>query len=217
MISRFGRADGGRLRVRPGAVLTAAGLALWMLWGHPAGGARFLAVTAAAAALHEAGHATAAGLCGIRLRRLTLDIFGARLEAEGMLTYGQEFVLAAGGPAVNLLTAAAVMPLWTAHGCPGAGWLYGILTASLGLAAVNLLPVQTLDGGRMLYCLTASVWPSRDPAASERAARRVLTAAGIAVVGGLWLLSVYALLRGGQLLSLFVFSFCLLVRAVGEG
>ena len=46
------------------------------------------------------------------------------------------------------------------------------------------------------------------------AARRVLRLLSLFLLTLLWLLSVYALLRAGQFLSLFVFSFSLLVRCM---
>ena len=46
----------------------------------------------------------------------------------------------------------------------------------------------------------------------ERAADVTLRAATGLALGGLWLLSVYALLRVGEALSLFAFALCLLLR-----
>ena len=82
-----------------------------------------------------------------------------------------------------------------------------LLPASLGLCAVNLLPVASLDGGRILSCLLSLTL-------GADAARRVLRLLSLFLLSLLWLLSVYALLRAGQFLSLFVFSFSLLVRCM---
>ena len=72
---------------------------------------------------------------------------------------------------------------------------------------MNLLPVASLDGGRILSCLLSLTL-------GADAARRVLRLLSLFLLSLLWLLSVYALLRAGQFLSLFVFSFSLLVRCM---
>ena len=167
--------------------------------------------------IHELGHLAAAVACGVRIAGMRLDLFGARLELPGLLSYRQELLVALGGPAANLLTATVLFRAWTACGCPvcGAspslsGWalvLGVLLPASLGLCAVNLLPVASLDGGRILFCLLSLTL-------GADAARRVLRLLSLFLLTLLWLLSVYALLRAGQFLSLFVFSFSLLVRCM---
>ena len=154
---------------------------------------------------------------GVRITGMRLDLFGARLELPGLLSYRQELLVALGGPAANLLTATVLFRAWTACGCPvcGAspslsGWalvLGVLLPASLGLCAVNLLPVASLDGGRILSCLLSLTL-------GADVARRVLRLLSLFLLTLLWLLSVYALLRAGQFLSLFVFSFSLLVRCM---
>lgn len=210
-----------RMRVSPTAVLLLGGTAAWAASGH--GGTdcpAALAVLVLAALLHEMGHVVAARLCRVRISGMRLDLFGARLQLPGLLSYRQESAVALGGPAANLLTAAALLPAWMRCGCPlygvtpelsGGGLVLGVLLpASLGLCAVNLLPVATLDGGRALCCLL-SLWLGAD------AAGRILRFLSFLLLSALWLLSVYALLRAGQLLSLFVFSFCLLMRCMGCG
>lgn len=207
-----------RLRVSPTALLLVGGAAVWAASAaeegiHPAA----LLLLGLAALIHELGHLAAAVACGVRITGMRLDLFGARLELPGLLSYRQELLVALGGPAANLLTATVLFRAWTACGCPvcGAspslsGWalvLGVLLPASLGLCAVNLLPVASLDGGRILSCLLSLTL-------GADAARRVLRLLSLFLLTLLWLLSVYALLRAGQFLSLFVFSFSLLVRCM---
>lgn len=206
----------GRLRVSPAAVIMGAGMLLWALWEGRQPGAGDMDVTGTAvlalglaALCHEGGHLLAARLCGVGIRAVTLDLFGARIHLEGLLSYGQEFFVACAGPAVNFLTAAAGLPLWLSGAGSWHGFLALFLLASLGLGTVNLLPVGTLDGGRMLFCLLATLW-------GDEVARRVLSVTTATVLVLLWLAAVYALLRAGSMLSLFVFSLCLLLRAVGR-
>lgn len=170
------------------------------------------APVAAAILLHEVGHMIAARLCGVRMSALHIDLFGARLRLAGTVSYRHEAVIAAAGPAVNLLSAAVLlavtrMDISTCLG--GNGVMEAFVLASLGLAAVNLLPVRSLDGGRVLYCILA-------PLCGERVADAVLVLGTALCLGGLWVFSVYALLRVGEMLSLFAFSICLLCRMMGR-
>lgn len=207
-----------RLQVSPAALLLVGGAAVWAASAAEEGmRPAALLLLGLAALIHELGHLAAAVACGVRITGMRLDLFGARLELPGLLSYRQELLVALGGPAANLLTAAVLFRAWTACGCPvcGAspslsGWalvLGVLLPASLGLCAVNLLPVASLDGGRILSCLLSLTL-------GADAARRVLRLLSLFLLSLLWLLSVYALLRAGQFLSLFVFSFSLLVRCM---
>ncbi|MBQ4113426.1 MAG: hypothetical protein IJD38_11570 [Clostridia bacterium] len=204
----------GRIKcaINPGAVVFGLGglaLGLWEWWRRGTGlleGMLPIAVVLVCAVLHEMGHVGLARWAGAEVCGLRLDVFGARLELSGMLSYGREVLVALGGPMANLLSAAAVYPLWQKRGGEG---LFLFLTASVLLAAVNLLPVGTLDGGRILYCVTALLWGS-DVARSIRG-----IATGV-FLGGIWLLAVYGLLASARFLSLFTFSLCLLLRSLED-
>ena len=161
------------------------------------------AVAATAAVIHEMGHLVAAWGCGVGVRGLSLDVLGARIELSGTLSYGRELLVAAAGPYISLMSAATAYP-FAARGGSAAAVFCG---ASLVLGGVNLLPVGTLDGGRMLSSAVARLW-------GDRAAVRVLRGTTGVCLGLLWLLSVYGLLRGGGFLSAFAFSLCLLGRLI---
>lgn len=160
-------------------------------------------VIVVAAGLHELGHALMAWSVGIPIQTMRLDLFGARMELGGMLSYKRELAMAAGGPFVNLLSAAFALPLCAWWGFEGSAGLF--LIASLGLGGLNLMPVQSLDGGRMLECVLSLLF------GAEIGEGVVRLTTGF-FLGGLWLLSVYSLLRVGQMLSLFAFTLCLLFR-----
>ena len=196
-----------RIRVHPMAVVLGGGAALVALWGSLTGGeARGalrvgeLLLVALATFLHEIGHGIAAWGWGVPVSTLRLDLFGARMELGGLTGYSAELFVATGGPLVSLAVAAIVWPV----GVRWAGAQFFSL-ASLGLGLVNLLPVRGLDGGRMLSCaLSLTV--------GERVSDVVLRLTTGLFLGGLWLLSVYALLRVGETLTLFTFTLCLLFR-----
>lgn len=163
----------------------------------------FFLIVVAAALLHELGHAVMAWGCGVPIKALHLDIFGARMELCGMLSYKRELAVAAGGPFFNLLSAAFALPFCYFGSWDGRAELF--LAASVCLGGLNLLPVQGLDGGRMLGCTLSSLF-------GVEAGDRVVRLTTALCLGALWLLSVYALLRVGQMLTLFTFTLCLLLR-----
>ncbi len=208
-----------RIRVSGCVVVFAIAVAaagVWRVWqggiklSEVVDGVRDGLIMASAALLHEAGHAVAAWGCGRHIGCLRLDLFGARMKLEGVLSYRQELCVAAGGPIVNLLTAAMIYPLWQSRGGGTDGWFLA-LVASLGLGGLNLLPVRTMDGGRILACLLA-------PLCGDRLTEAILCMSTGLCLGALWLLAAYALLRVGTMLSLFVFCLCLLLRlTVSDG
>ena len=197
----------GRIHIHPTAAALGVGAVAVCLWtaltgreyaGAPEAGD--LTAVALAALLHEFGHMVAAWGWSVPIRRLRLDLFGARMELGGLTGYAAELAVAAGGPLVSLAAAALARPFGDVF--EGVALFSG---ASLGLGLLNLLPVRGLDGGRMLSCALALT-------AGERVSEGVLRLTTVLFLGGLWLVSVYALLRVGEALSLFTFSLCLLMR-----
>lgn len=152
-----------------------------------------------AAGLHECGHLAAALLLGIRLRSLDIGPLGATIRVRGaLISYRNEWLLCAAGPAVNLLSAWAASALFRSDG-ELSQWAVNFCTVSVMLAAINLLPVDGFDGGRMLCCITGSLF---GPAAASKA----LDIGSFFSVIILWMLSVYLLMKFGTSLSLFIFT-----------
>ncbi len=158
-----------------------------------------------AALLHESGHYLMARLCGVRVLGIRLGLLGARMEMDGLLSYGREFLIALGGPLVNVVCALLVWVMME-HGPLSVTKAWALfMYASVGLGALNLLPVGTMDGGRMLTALI-SRW------ISPRTADACVKVTTMLCLGCLWLLSAYALLRGAPMMSVFVFCITLLLR-----
>ena len=154
-----------------------------------------------AAALHEAGHIIAAKVLKIELYDLKLGIFGASLGANTLgLSYGAECILAFSGPFMNILC--AVIGSLSA---PSSDFSNMFISASIFLAALNLLPIKDLDGGRITYSLIANF-------ASCKVAERIIEALSFVIIFSVWCLSVYLMIRRGASLSLFIFSSALFCK-----
>ena len=153
-----------------------------------------------AAFVHEVGHLIVALVCGIPIKCIRLDIFGAYIETDPLMcSYFKEAVLCLAGPLANILSAAAINipPL------PFDTRLFTV--ASVVFAFLNLLPAKGFDGGRALLCfLTVTV--------SQRFAATFLEVTSFFCVFMLWSASVYFIMRTGAYLSLFIFSGCLFSR-----
>ena len=158
-------------------------------------------ITVLAALLHEVGHLFAARLLGIRAESMRLGFLGMRIDVgERLLSYSEEWLLCAAGPLVSLVLSAVAAPLW---GVWASARLFSC--ASLVLGILNLLPIRSFDGGRMLECFLSSV-------IGPRATQRVMTVCSFLFLFLLWATAVYFLLRVGDGLSLFCFSLSLFFR-----
>lgn len=152
------------IEVSPGFLLL-LGVLFWLDEG-----VGLLAWGLLACLLHELGHVAAALAFGGRVDRLSLTAVGAELSFAypAPLSYGRDSLVALAGPAVNLLAGGAALAL----DC------YLPAALNFGIGAFNLLPIQPLDGGRVLYNLLAE---QLDPDWAER----LMTAAAGCLVGGL--------------------------------
>ncbi len=166
----------------------------------------------AAAGLHELGHLGAAVLLGIRPTEFSVGALGARMGLSvPLLSYRHELLIAAAGPGVNLL---CIPPcLWGIRhlgNLDGAGeYLLFFAAASLALAAVNLLPLRSFDGGRMLGALCALCF-------GNFAACRVLKMSTFICSILLWGCAVALWFSAWENLSLLVLSTALLLRTVQD-
>lgn len=109
--------------------------------------------------VHEISHALVSLRNGVRVRSITLFLFGGIAQLEGEAhTPGADFRIAAVGPATSALlaglfgTAQAAVIACGGHGLPVAvlSWLWQI---NLLLAVFNLIPGAPLDGGRVLRAI----------------------------------------------------------------
>lgn len=149
--------------------------------------------------LHELAHVLVAGRYGISSRSISLDLLGGRAEvASGLPSAGPEITMAVAGPAANAAIALlAGLLLATPASQPEAEALirFTALINAL-LAAVNLLPVLPLDGGRMLRALLWAITGS--VARATWLAARIGSGFAICMI----IFGVLAALAGSSLLGL---------------
>ena len=89
----------------------------------------------AAAFVHEAGHYIAIRVCGYRVYRIVVSCYGAMMETEPL--EDREWICAAAGPLSALL-----LVLLT-H------WIPRIAICALTQSLFNILPIDSMDGGRV--------------------------------------------------------------------
>lgn len=187
------------------------------------------------AAIHELGHIFVARIMKIKIQKISLDFAGAKIYPTMRIqSYKKEWLLCAAGPFMNILTAffsvlfVKNVLIQTGHisdtviymldgvgrlmetGKRSAVSVSGLFfVLSLFQAIVNLLPISTLDGGRMTKCLLASLL-------NEEGARRLTSAASFAFALALWMVSVYLLIRTNAGLAVFVFSLCMFLKIMNS-
>jgi stage IV sporulation protein FB len=131
--------------------------------------------------VHEFGHALMIFALGGSVRGMRLDLTGLRMDFRGDTGTAGELAIAAAGPAMGLLYAAAASAL-------GVRLNSEFLICSAGISAVltafNLLPALPLDGGRIVGVL-AELFFGWDRAGKVLELTGLFTGVGL-LLGGLW-------------------------------
>jgi Zn-dependent protease len=142
--------------------------------------------------LHELGHSLVAQRAGVRVRSITLFVFGglAALESEPKRPR-DEVLIALAGPLVSAALGIAFLAAARALGdAPGFRELIGEALGWLGrinliLAAFNVVPGFPLDGGRVLRGILWATTGSFERATAVAAASGSLFAYSLIAVGAL--------------------------------
>lgn len=157
-----------------------------------------IAVILFPALLHELGHIFAARCRRVRISSLTVDVLGARITlAEQTYSYSDEIIICACGPLVNLVCAALCYIYTIRFG--NNEYLDLFISSSLSLGIVNLLPIRTFDGGRIIRGFLIYF-------IDYNAVEKLLSVISFLLLFSIWCFSVYLLLRSSSSLSLFIFS-----------
>ncbi|MBQ8551190.1 MAG: site-2 protease family protein [Clostridia bacterium] len=152
-----------------------------------------------AALCHELGHLAVMLALGVPVREIELTLFGAEIRTPPLTTRtaGTVAVYAAGA-AANLLSAAVIFLI------PNRSFEAEFFAVcSISLAALNLLPIRSLDGGCILEAVVTRLAPPHMSA--------ILDVVSFVSLFLLWLTAVYLLLICGGNLSLMLFCMYLFV------
>ena len=170
----YSLADYDKLRAWPVLVRATLGLVMSLLF--------FVSVL-----LHELSHSFVAQSHGIRVPRITLFIFGGAAQiAEEPKSAGDEFLMAAAGPAMSVLLGMVCGGLFlvfrTIRLDPLMVVFQYLALINVSLAVFNLIPGFPLDGGRVLRSI---IWgASQDMAKSTRIASWVGQAVAVMFIAG---------------------------------
>ena len=142
--------------------------------------------------IHELSHALVAQAHGLRVRAITLHVFGGVSQlAEEPRSPRAEFFIAVVGPLASFALAGLIRALTVAPLAPIASAIAGYLVfVNLAVGIFNLLPGFPLDGGRLLR---AGLWAWDET--FERATY-LASRAGIVVAFGLVALGLFQIFGG---------------------
>ena len=167
----------------------------------------FLLPLMCAIAIHELGHIVTARVLKIEIKRFHLSILGAALETKGEISYVKELLLAMGGPLFGTLGSILGFAfLKTKPDLPATiDFIQYFSTISIVITIFNLIPLATLDGGRILKCIAYIVFPLT-------LADKIIKLFSFFTLFALWLFSVYAMLKLSQGVPTFVFCSIFFVK-----
>ena len=209
-----------KLRVKFGAILMLLAMVV-------SDGAVLLVIYFLSAALHECGHLVAAKVMKIEIEEIRFDFSGVRICTDKNIpSYLHELMLSVAGPLVNVVSVTLCVCAFSLCGVslfdvveaiillfrgevtvPGAVGFFA--ASSLLQGGINLLPINTLDGGRILFCASALFF-------GERCASAVIKATSFIAAFVLWTVALYLLLRVSSGLGIFVFAACVFIATAGE-
>lgn len=160
------------------------GLLAWLLVYEQKG---LAAGCLAASLIHECGHLLMMVFCRCLPRRIVVGIFGMRMERDHTCSLGliEEILVSAGGPAINLLCCVIFFLLDKQQAA----------AIHLILAGLNLLPIDSLDGGTIVLHILYHFL-------TYDTANRVMQIVSIMTVFPLGVAGFYILLKTGTNVSL---------------
>ena len=120
----------------------------------------FIAVIVVSILLHELGHAWGCIVQGVPVERVMLYGGGGFCQPARAPSHREDELIVAMGPIVNIvLWALSSLALNYVQGGMVAVVLWQVMVVNLALFALNMLPVQPLDGGKLLHLLLRRFFP----------------------------------------------------------
>ena len=141
--------------------------------------------------LHELGHTLMAGFFHKKPLSVRIMPTGISILLSPASSYAEEFLIAAAGPLMNFFYAllCGLLP----YGVRGT-----VRGVSLLLAALNLIPLAPLDGGRMLSSFLSPIF-------GTEISSRISDFFSLLLLAFLWMLSLYVFFYSGVNFTLLLF------------
>ncbi len=159
-------------------------------------------LTAVAISVHELGHILTSHLLSCGLTQLKTEAGGLRLFGRlSYSSYKEEALIALGGPLFNLITAILSYIL------VGNGYFVQV---SLSLALLNLLPIKSFDGNKILSAVLYQIFP-------WEIGESINSALSFIALFCIWCASVYVLIRSGRNVIPFLFSVLIFIKVITNG
>jgi stage IV sporulation protein FB len=195
------RLFGGRLKIN---LLMIPAVALLIIFGM----GDVVLCTIPALILHEWAHILAAAALGMTITEMELFPFGcaAKMQCFAM-SRAKEIIVAAAGPAANMLAACVVFIIdryYESFDMSGK-----LISANLAIATINLLPALPLDGGRIARASFASFM-------GYRRATKFMSLLGVFLAVIIVGAGVYTWVQGTFNPSFFVMGFFLCLSSIKE-
>lgn len=122
----------------------------------------FFAILIVSIFLHELGHAWGNLIQGVPVKRIMLYGGGGFCERTRSATRYEQELIVAMGPIVTLVLWAGAGLIAPLISDPEIRWVFLTISSVNGfLAALNLLPVQPLDGGKLFELVMHRMFPPR--------------------------------------------------------
>lgn len=156
-------------------------------------------LTALAISVHELGHVLFSHLLSCELTKIKAEGGGLRLLGQKThLSYVNEALVAFGGPLFNLISAV------TSHILVGNGYFVQV---SLSLALLNLLPISSFDGSKILGTVAYQIFP-------WRVAENICAVMSFLSLFLIWCTSIYILIKSGRNIIPFLFSAVIFIKVI---
>ena len=139
--------------------------------------------------LHEFGHASAALLLKKRILKITVMPMGIKMKLSPAGSYFGEIIIAAAGPLQNVFVMCCA-PLFSCE--------KEIYTFAMISLIVNVLPMATLDGGRIIKAAVSFL-------TDEQKAERIIRALSMICLLFLWVVAVYVFFYTAENVTLLLF------------
>ncbi len=155
--------------------------------------------------IHELGHLIAFFLVGYTPKALIFELMGIRLvKPEQELSPGKEAVVQLAGSMVNFL-----MFFLLAGTLKQVSYWSLFAATHLLMGIFQLMPLKSLDGGKLLELLCVRLW-------GERAADMICTTADFAATVCMMIMAAVMVLTGSRSLTLAIFSGGLFISLIAK-